>query len=252
MIKHPLRHQIKISFLKHQFSAYTWLILIFLLVLYGLLKLGLWQLDRQQEKTKLLQSIEDIQSSQPLNLNVTYQEVKDYQPVYFEGKALNSPTVLIANEPLDGRDGYHVLNLLRLDSGIEVWVNRGWIAALPDRRNLPVLPELNEQWSGTGEVYFSKGKPILYDHALEQRNERIWVLQGRDFSLLKDIANSGQSTRLPFIIRISENTDNGLQQRWQYVSMSPSKHLAYAIQWFGLALALTVIVLIISITKKES
>ena len=46
-----------------------------------------------------------------------------------------------------------------------------------------------------------------------------------------------------------DNDPEGLVSHWQWFNMPADKHLAYAIQWFSLALALLIIGLIVA-TKK--
>ncbi|MEH6472724.1 MAG: SURF1 family cytochrome oxidase biogenesis protein, partial [Halopseudomonas sp.] len=42
----------------------------------------------------------------------------------------------------------------------------------------------------------------------------------------------------PAVLRLSEPVIDGTDTRWKLVVMPPEKHLGYAVQWFGLALAL--------------
>ncbi len=209
----------------------------------ALIRLGLWQLARADEKKTLLKQYE-IQSMQPFrelsdnNLDV----IQDYQKVVFKAETFDDLTLFIANEPHLGQDGYHVLSAVKLQSSDRVvWINRGWVKALSDRRHIPEVPLMPQHSLIKGEVYKNKGKPILFAEALTQISESVWLLQGRDHTLSQDILKTRQTNPLPYIIRLSPNSEHGFVRDWSYeVTMPVEKHIAYAIQWFGLAFTLLV------------
>lgn len=51
------------------------------------------------------------------------------QPVEVTGTYDEDSTLLVRQRPLDGRNGFWVATLLRVDNSTTVWVNRGWIPA---------------------------------------------------------------------------------------------------------------------------
>jgi len=55
---------------------------------------------------------------------------------------------------------------------------------------------------------------------------------------------------LPFQIELDKSMANGYKRDWKSRQlMPPEKHIAYAVQWFGLALTLTV--LFIGFSRKS-
>ncbi|WP_144392818.1 SURF1 family protein [Pleionea sediminis] len=228
---------------------------VFLLALvvfeYLFFSLGTWQLNRAEEKKELLEHYKVQQLKPPVELNQSNFSVQDYQPVTFSGSPFSDITVYIANEPFNGRDGYHILTPVKLLSGNIVWVNRGWVEALPDRRYLPDVKSAPEQWEDQGYAYFSKGQPILFDNAIAEIKQNQWVIQGRDNKLLSTILGTMNTRALPYIIRLSPKSPHGFTREWRIVSMSENKHIAYAVQWFGLAVALMIIFVVLSVKRKE-
>ncbi|NVK89244.1 MAG: SURF1 family protein [Gammaproteobacteria bacterium] len=255
MIKHLvqllLKHKVRLPLWRKELVVYSYLLVLYAVILYLLLSLGQWQLARQQEKITLLQQITAKREQAPVALPQEILPSDDYLRVNLAQLRSTGIQVYIANEPYKGQDGYHILALYQLSNERDVWLNRGWIRALPDRRNLPEVAPLETDWQGIGEIYFSKGAPILFEHALVQLDAQNYLLQGRDFARLKDIANTGHRQRLPYIIRQLSDSQDGLIRDWQYISTEPDKHLAYAIQWFAMAAALTIIFLLISIKNKR-
>ncbi len=253
MRKHPakLSFSFKLPFTERQFRGHWVLLPLFILLQYVFLNLGYWQLDRAEEKRQLLRSYESRQSSPAVPLAENVSTVQDYQPIEFSGFHHQNLQVYMANESNNGRDGYHVYIPVELSGEAIVWVNLGWVQAMPDRRELPEIPTIPEQWQAKGYVYFSKGDPILFDHALMEMNKNQWVIQGRDYERLSEVLGTRKSQSLPFIIRLSPDSEYGFVREWKLISMSPDKHLAYAIQWFGLALALLVLFIALSIKRKE-
>ncbi|NVJ60611.1 MAG: SURF1 family protein [Gammaproteobacteria bacterium] len=222
---------------------------IFIGLLVILLNLGFWQLDRTEEKKQLIDQMQTMKQKAPRSLAVL-DVPDDYQEVTFSGQVL-AETVFIANEPNKGRDGYNVLSLIQISNNTVVWLNRGWVEALPDRRNLPAVNSLPSQIEARGEVYYQKGEPVLFDGALQKKSEHTWLLQGFSFKYLNSIPMPSNSKLLPFIIRLDPSSEYGFERDWQYIAMPPEKHLAYAIQWFGLAFTLIIIFLVTSIKKSN-
>ncbi len=218
---------------------------------YALLSLGVWQLERSHEKQLLQQQLESQRTLQPVELITGDEKVVDYQPVAFSGISQPELVVYVANEPHQGQDGYHILNLIRIGNNRAVWVNRGWVKALPDRRFLPEISSLPESWSARGVAYYSKGEPVLFEHALAEVSQNQWVIQALSFELLSQVSATRNQDVLPYIIRLAPEASHGFVREWQWLSMSPEKHIAYAIQWFGLAIALLVLGGFVSIRKQS-
>ena len=125
-----------------------WRTTVFTLVLVPLMfGLGLWQLQRAEEKAALATSWEQRQSQSPVPLQQVWDEPASalaYAPVIMSGQFEQDRYFLLDNRIHDGRVGYEVLGILQLDGGDRrVLVNRGWIAGDPARLVLPVFPALS-------------------------------------------------------------------------------------------------------------
>ena len=55
---------------------------------------------------------------------------------------------------------------------------------------------------------------------------------------------------MQFIIRMNPEANNGFIREWSVVSMPPERHVAYAVQWFALALLVVILFVVLSMKKK--
>ena len=101
-----------------------------MLMLPLLLGLGVWQLDRAQEKAALEASWEARQSQPPSPLDPLWGQAPEtlaYLPVLLSGVFLRDQYFLLDNRIYGGTFGYEVLGVIRLtNTGELVLVNRGW------------------------------------------------------------------------------------------------------------------------------
>jgi surfeit locus 1 family protein len=243
--------QLSILLTNWQITINFLLFVVFVAILYGLIRLGIWQSDRRVEKEQLIASYQANSALPFKRVNDRPTDVVDYQNIEVVGEAL-ATTVFVANESYNGRDGYHVLNPVVIDSNVLVWVNRGWIPTSDDRRDIPKVDLPPTRWQVQGQAYYSKGKPILFEHALQQVDDDRWLIQGLDYQLLATIKHTGQLQVLPYIIRLAAEQEYGYIREWNFVTATPpEKHLAYSIQWFGLALAWTILMLYVTVKRRD-
>lgn len=201
---------------------------LFLPVLIGL---GFWQLDRAEQKTQRLQQWQAAPEQRFLpagkfvdGLKLRLSGVFDPQRVF-----------LLDNRTRAGRAGYEVLGVFRPLGDVQpVLVNLGWVVANPDRRILPqvAMPQGHIELSGR----------------LVQR-QSVVVLDGDGWELgwpkriqRIDPGRMGtqQTPLFNGVLRLSEPLLAQVQPGWPVVTMTPDKHRGYALQWFGLALVLSI------------
>ncbi len=107
-----------------------WRITLFTVVMVSLMfSLGLWQLQRADEKAALASSFEERQRQRPAPVSELWNQSAEslaYVPVQVSGNYLANQYFLLDNQIHNGKFGYQVLNVLRLsDSAGVVLVNRG-------------------------------------------------------------------------------------------------------------------------------
>ena len=106
-----------------------------------MLRLGLWQLDRLEQRRALNSRLEVALNAPPLDMNEDVPAVEDlpdyeYRTVVVSGRFDADQSVLLRNQIWEGRLGYHLFTPLLIDgTGRAVWVNRGWV---PQEQGLDV------------------------------------------------------------------------------------------------------------------
>jgi cytochrome oxidase assembly protein ShyY1 len=203
-----------------------------------MLGLGFWQLERKAQKEARLDNIQLAQSSASIRLNDISTNINEYQDysVSMEGEPLNS-LIFIDNKLVQGRAGFHVIVPYRTDIGL-VLVNLGWTPSTAIRGELPSL-SLDLQSKVTGIVYLPMLNTLISETNTDYANFPV-LLQQVD---LQEIEKHLGESVLPAVIRMNTESSDFVRD-WQAITMKPEKHLAYAIQWFGLAIAaLTVFLL---------
>ena len=220
---------------------FPWLVtVISIFCIVTMLVLGFWQLDRKQQKESRLENITVATQSDILKLEDIISAPEDFVDfqVKVSGVALDK-LIFVDNKIVDGQIGFHVLQALQTDYG-KVIVNLGWKKGDTDRNRLPEVEALQ------GELTINTILAFPTDNVfIEETNTNYGVfpvlLQQID---LREIALHLGSDILPFVLQASPDSQSGFVRDWQAVVMPPEKHLGYAIQWFGLAIAALTIYLL--------
>ncbi len=226
-----------------------WRITLFALVMVpAMIGLGCWQLQRADEKAALAARFEARRAQPPAALSALWQAPAAdlvYLPVELSGEYREREYFLLDNSLRGGQFGYEVLALLELAGGDgTVLVNRGWIAGDPARRTLPVVPAVAGRVTVTGQVYVPPGRPYTVgDTAAATGWPR--VVPALEMERLGAQAGALTGQRVfPYTLRLDEGAPGALVTGWPVVNVSPEKHRAYAVQWFAMATALSILYLL--------
>lgn len=213
--------------------------------------LGTWQLNRAQEKELLVAQIEERQTHEPIVFPTGANDYSEYRytPVLVSGKYNPEQQFLLDNQVKDRTVGYNVLTPVKLaNSDASVLVDRGWV---PQGQTRVLLPDvsfesLTEKLEGI--IYVPYGKGFVLGGFDE--GQAVWprVIQYIDFEAMSERL---ERPLIPAIVRLSPTEPEGYRREWRNINMGADKHLGYAVQWYALALAMLVI-LIILIVKRDT
>lgn len=218
--------------------------------------LGFWQLDRAAQKqaiqaTQARLATQSARSFDYTGAAVTEKEVpQNFQPLKVEGR-YRPEVFLLDNRIRDGRVGYEVLNMFESRAGGLMLVNRGWIAAPRLRNQFPKIAIPEGSVSIEGFFYKPDGAIPVYgennlDHLQAEWPKRI---QGLDWAAISNLVADEKLLTREFRLK-STSVTGALRPDWRISEMSPEKHLGYAVQWFGLSLALLVLTLLYSLRYR--
>jgi surfeit locus 1 family protein len=216
-----------------------------LLLLPLLLALGFWQLERAAQKRALVEAHasrggDRTLNSLPRELEAT---VWRYRRVALAGQFDGGHVLFLDNRTYRGMAGYHLLTPLRLDDGRGVLVNRGWAPRGLTREHLPPIPPRAGRLTVQGQLDTPPWSGLQLGP--EGPESRGWprVVQWLDLAALE--RELGYPL-LPLLLLEQNGGDAGLVRDWRPVVIGPARHTGYAVQWFGLALTLVVLYVVVN------
>jgi len=210
-----------------------------LLVIAGtlvLIRLGVWQLNRLDERRAFNTQVESARSQTLLDLNQEQPEditQMEWRPVQFVGEYDFANQIVIRNQYYREQYGYHLLTPLR-SSGTAVLVDRGFIPAEgnstpEDWRRYDEVGEVKV----TGQIRFGLGKPALggVADALPVDGSRLVIWNNAD---VKKISAQMPYPILPVYIQVNADVSDAeppipFQPE---IELTEGPHFGYAMQWF--------------------
>ncbi len=215
----------------------------YLLLLPILLALANWQYDRAQQKQQLLAAIEKNSAAESIyidDLASIAMPKSRYKKIQLTGKYDQQHQFLLDNQINEGKAGYFVITPLILANSQQiVLVNRGWLPANPDRTVLPSVVIHSEATKVAGRINQFPSLGIKLPGS--ELTSATWpsVIQVIDAEIIsKKLAHPVQ----PFQVELDSDQPDGYKRDWQTAKdMLPEQHIAYAIQWFALAVTLTLL-----------
>ena len=222
----------KIDVKKNKFNPGIRITIFFVFFALLFFSLGLWQIERGQAKTNILNDFEKNLQEEPSYLN---QESQKWDRVYVQGEWASSNQILIDNVINRGVAGYKVLTPLRMSETDQlILVDRGWIKQNRLRDQLPdiKLIEANEIVSGILET------PELGLVLSEDLVSKEWpkISQTKNLDV---ISNEFDEYVFPMILLADPTLKNSLEYiKITPTNMTPIKHYGYSGQWFLMFLVL--------------
>ncbi|MDA9090627.1 SURF1 family protein [Porticoccaceae bacterium] len=207
-----------------------------------LVVLGFWQLDRADEKQRILDQYNTNQQAPPAMVaDLMGDSNLQYRSAWLVGELDSERRLILDNRVKNGRPGYEILEALSVVGlGQKVLVNRGWVPASLDRNQLPEIPPLLGSNQLRGALYQTLGGYRLDDGIglVEQWPARVgWISAARAEELYGEDFFAYQ-------FRLDQDSQGALNTGWPTVSVQPSKHTGYAVQWFVMAMVLIIMTLI--------
>jgi cytochrome oxidase assembly protein ShyY1 len=209
-------------------------IVLFWVVFVALVWLGFWQYGRYQQKKQWLTSLASTEHQLPLNkMDLQAKRWQRFRQLELTGSWQNQASFFLSGELRHGRAGYSVVTPLQWAPN-EPWVlvDRGWAPATT-RSNPPTLQRPLAKDKANGRVYIPAGKRFTLGPWQLPAATGVVVVQDWDF---KQIANLLGHPVLPFVLRLSPHLPGRYERQWTWTAaVPPSRHLAYALQWWAFA-----------------
>ena len=237
------------SVVRRRFRPGLWPTVVTLILFPLFIRLGVWQLDRAEQKHQIVHAFEQRMSLPDLDLNkqLLVDKNQDYRHVEVVGEYDKEHQLLLDNKVQNGRVGYQVLTPMRIaQSDNWILVNRGWVPLGLSRTQLPdvQLNQVNQSIEGLLK------KPSAGEFTLEGGN--IWgqawpqVIQWLDIS---EVSQQLHHDFVPYVLLLSPQSGEGYVRDWHPVTVSPEQSESYAVQWFSFAAILLGLYLFLNIKK---
>ncbi len=245
---------------EHKFrSKGFWIAVVLTVVSVGaLIKLGLWQLDRGNEKLRYEQQLleRSQQSSRALDIVLSDWRGTDLRakepssPQTLNGLKVNIElakpsglTLLLDNQINQGMVGYVIYMLGETqtqDGRKQLLIDLGFVAASNDRRKLPQLGSITLPTNMSGRLYVRSVNPLSQELGLENTTPK--RIQNINIQALSQY--TGQEV-LPFIFQPQSLGSWPYEMLWRPSAMKSEKHFGYSFQWFVMAAVLLFLMLLV-------
>lgn len=203
-----------------------------------LAKLGFWQLSRYQEKTNIIQQIDQNRQAGILDNTSIGQAVPigDGQQIKLVGEFQNEYVFLLDNQILNGKVGYIVITPFMVTDGLWVLVNRGWIPLTNNRQVFPKIAPIIGTVTIEGFLQKAYRTPLNIEPL--ESDQISWPLrvQQIDTKMFSNILGVELFAKL---VRLQDNCEYCYQMPPILPEgFAPERHLGYAVQWFALCFTL--------------
>ncbi len=218
-----------------------------LAVFSALVALGVWQLERAQQKRVLQAAYDARMRDARVQIEPRLQPADSlrFYRVVVEGTYEPRYQVLIDNRVQNGRVGYHVITPLRIHgSEVRVLVNRGWVPLGQSREALPPAPAPAglQKITGVATVPLDKVFMLRAEAPLGDSWTPVWQHMN-----MKRYAEAVPFAVQPVVVLLDpDSAAGGFERQWVRLDAGIAVHRGYAFQWFMLAAALLVLYAVIT------
>ena len=230
--------------MKHQ---RWWLLAIVVAALFAVL--GVWQLGRAQQKRAMLAEAQaTIAQRHAIALAAASDaaNASGYDWAAGTGHFLSAPAVLLDSQVHGGQVGVRVYRMFLADGATQpLLVDLGWLPVL-DRHHMPSLPSPQlAEVRGLLMPPPSHGLMTPIAARLPDGDVLVTALSAKELPALL-----GQSALAPRVLRLDPDIRVGGERDLDVLpnTMPPERHIAYAVQWF--AMAMTILIIAFLLTRR--
>ncbi len=234
--------------------AFGWVLA--LLVAASFARLGFWQLDRMHQKQAMLDAVHAVlqdRIARPLAVAADPRRSSGYDWSAGAGRFAAMPAILLDNQGRGDNAGVRAYRVFLPASGAPLLVELGWLP-LPGDRRMPALPLPAGTTRVAGLLAPPPSAGIVDAPAVAQPD-------GTLLAIALDLPMLRSTLRLPALaprvlkLDPAQRLDGGPAYARDLDilpnTLPPQRHLGYAVQWFGLAIAVLATALVLTFRKPR-
>lgn len=236
-----------------RFRPRLWPTLAAALLLPLFIAAGHWQWTKAQTKMLLQQQLDARGAEPALAMPTTLVDAQAlrYRKVIARGRYEPESQFLIDNRTHREHAGYHVVTPLRLEgSEMRLLVNRGWVAAPADRRQLPHFETPRGVVEVEGTAVVPASRFFTLGAASDRHGEPSDVWQNLD------LARYAQAVAVPIqpvVVELDAASEaGGFVREWRRPDERIHIHLGYALQWWAFAATTAVLWLVVNFRRRTA
>ncbi len=220
-------------------------------ILYTMISLGFWQLDRAEFKSTLQQKIKQRKNLSALGLDELPQSREDrrYLPAKFYAEFDAQHSFLLDNRTFNGQVGYHVYTPAKVNATKAVLVSRGFVEMGKTRAQLPDITAPTGNIEIQGLLDLPPSRALVLAENVQQTERWPVVLQYVDLTEISSILGYELYDMVLWLDNESTKANGVFEYDLPVLNLNAAKNNGYAFQWFALSLALLLIYIVVN-TKR--
>jgi len=242
---------VSIHISSYHFNPGIFSTLVTIALLYIMISLAFWQLDRAQFKDTLQQKIiarKNISATDVVELPAS-RESRRYIPVKFTGEYDVQHSFLLDNITLNRHVGYNVFTPVKIDGFKTILVNRGFVSQGKTRDQLPMVDAPGGKITFSGLLDFSPSRTLLLAEDVQETSRWPVVLQYIDLAEISDLLDD---ELYDMVLWLNPDEAGAYEYDLPVLNLNAAKNSGYAFQWFAMSLALSIIYIVVNTTKKTT
>jgi cytochrome oxidase assembly protein ShyY1 len=219
------------------------------------LRAGFWQLDRMHEKQAMLDAVHGVlQLRQALPLAAAADPARSgtYDWSAGDGRFADLPPILLDNQGRDERSGVRAYRVFQPEAGAPLLVELGWLP-LPGDRQLPAVPRPDAVTRVAGLLVPPPSAGLAHATAMAQPDGTLLAVALQPTALRQPLHLAALAPRVlkldPAQVLSAGGPAYARDLDILPNTLPPERHLGYAVQWFGLAIAVFITALVVTFRK---
>ena len=213
-------------------------------------RLAFWQLGRAGEKDELQMQYAAGQRSVVELTAANVATLSQFQRVRARGRYDSAHQILLDSMPSAmGQPGYRVVTPFELEQGGWVLVDRGWRRPGATRSELPDVTVGDNARAIAGQLSILP-RPGVRLEAVPGGDQK-WprVMNYPEQQIIESVL---ERKVLPGLVLLDADQADGYERVWQArIDMGSDRHLSYAVQWFGFALAAVALFVVLGFRRGQ-